>query len=359
MKKHSVNFLLILPVFGLISCSGSPSSEKEAQSAPAEVQLIKNPTSDEYQLDLTPHVLEFRVMGQELAQFQKKFKLRGNIPFASLRETVNFQDLIDTLIGIQKGSAGEYLSGVWVNYTLTQDNSLKYYFSTALSTSIDTSVSPVVFSYNQVLSKPDFEQVLRNNKSEIFEIINNKVVRTSSDTGLIRNATNNWRNYKTKIQIRKNSGLGWRDFQPNVDSTGNDGICVYFPMQELYHLWFDNRDNSGTTEGNNVFLHIIPSSKENPTTFGFSHYVNLYCSGSNDISKFARNLSDSDYLKAYEEIYGSIPKSLDIAKQDAFVQTYLFSINNFHGMAANYGQLCPTRCKGFKVVNRRITPKDN
>jgi hypothetical protein len=356
MKKHIVNFLLILPVLVLISCSGSPSSEKEAQSDPAGVTSIKNPTSDEYQLDLTPHVLEYTIMGQELAQFQKKFKLRGNIPFASLSETVNFKDLIDTLIGIQKGSEGEYLSGVWVNYTLTQGDSLKYYFSTALSSSLDTSVSPVVFSYNQVLSEPDFEQVLRNNTSEIFEIINNKVVRTSSDTGLIRKATNNWRNYKTKIQIRKNSGLGWRDFQPQADSIGNDGICVYFPMQELYHLWFDNRDTSGGTEGNNVFLHVVPSSKKSFTTSGFSHYVNLFCSGSNSFSGLPRNLSDSDYLKVYEEIYGSIPKSIDNAKQDAFVQTYLFGKNNFHGMAANYGQLCPTRCKGFKVVNRKITP---
>ena len=354
MKKHIVNFLLILPVLGLISCSGSPNSEKEAQSAPAEVQLIKNPTSDEYQLDLTPHVLEFRVMGQELAQFQKKIKLRGNNPLASLRETVNFQDLIDTLIGIQKGSEGEYLSGVWVNYTLTQGDSLKYYFSTALSSSLDTSVSPVVFSYNQVLSQPDFEQVLRNNTSEIFEIINNKVVRTSFDTGLIRTAANNWRNYKTKIQIRKNSGLGWRDFHPQADSIGNDDICVYFPMQELYHLWYDNTDSFKTTEGNNVLLDIIPSSKESLTTFGFSHYVNLYCSGSNDISKFARNLSDSDYLKAFEEIYKLIPKSIDIAKQYAFVQTYLFSKNNFYGMAANYGQLAQLGVKDLKLLIEKL-----
>jgi hypothetical protein len=356
MKKQLTLSLLFLSVLIMISCSGSPSSEKEAQSTAEIAGELKNPTSDEYQLDLTPHLLEFSVMGQELSQFQKRFKLKENVPFASLEESVNFKDLIDSLLALQQGSIGEYISGIWVNYTLTEGNSLKYYFSPALSTTEDTSVSPIVFSYKQVLSKPDFSQVLRDGKSEIFEAINNKVVRTSSDSDLINKAIYNWNNYKNKIQIRRNIGIGWRDYTPQADSIGNDGICVYFPMQELYHLWYDNRDTTGKTEGDNVYLHIVPSSKRDPSTLNYSHYVNLYCSGNKQSPEFMQTLSDSDYSEAYKEIYGTLPINIDNAKQDVFVNTYLFSKNNFNGMAANYGQLCPTRCKGLKVINRKITP---
>lgn len=357
MKKLLASLLLLLPLLYLYSCGNTAPSDPN--TSPIDSSAIKavvvNPTLNEYQLDLIPHELEIQVMNKQLIEFNKKFQLKNRETFKSLQESVKFEDLIETLTSLQSGTKGYYFSGVWVNFTITDDNSMKYYFSPALSSTNDTTPPNITFKYQTELASPDFEEVLKDTSKEFYEIINNELVKTSGDTTLLRIAVKNWKNYKSKIQVKKNIGIGWRNYEARIDTIGGDGICVYFPMQELYSLWFDNGPDSTNPNGNNKFLHIQPAAKKSPDTARYSHYVNLYCSENSSIDKALVSIDDAEFSTAYEEFYGTIPKNIHIAKSDEFVRVYLFAKSNFHGMAADYGQLCPTRCKDLTVVKRRIT----
>lgn len=360
MKKHILSYLIILPLLVFFSCSGTNDATTNDKNDTTKVDAGKEEASvvgkidKEYKLDLDPHLLQLTKLDTELIDFNNEFKLRDNERFIQVVESVKFYDLIDTLLSIQTGRDGYYISGVWVGYTLTYNNEIKYYFIPALATTSDTVVQPVIFKYSLDFKNENLSTILGNPYNLVYEIRNNLLIKTSNDSVLVHNARAYWSNYKSKILVPDVSYSSGRSFNDK------DGIFVYFPIQELYKLWKDNGESTlddGTLlPAQNKFLHIIPSAKKYGTKVDKQHYVNLFCTEELYTPKYLSSVDQIIIDKAINFMNKSRKSNLKIDRKDAFLMALVFvNKSNFRGLAANYGQLCPTRCSELKIVNRKIS----
>jgi hypothetical protein len=311
-----------------------------------------NVAPKEYTLNLAPHVLSLGDLLNEIEAFNTAFRLNGQ-EIINMSETFDGNELVDIIERELNSFITNDIRGALFYYSLDSKNNLKIYIVPCLARTINIYASPIDFQYLTKFDKQTLDSILINKTAPVYEFDNDAFVKTSGDVGRSIIAQNNWKSYRrsiNRVEIENNSTPNKNINQKNTDDT--DGYCIYFPLQEIKALINENPTQK----------HLIIQAVGKPDTDDRSimrQHLALYTT-SQDLSKVGSEEYKKSVIAAKDFIlnkYSSDPKRQKSLLDDPIlIESFRQTIELFQGKAANLGQLCPTKCKGFQVLDRIIQP---
>lgn len=268
---------------------------------------------EEIDLDVSNQVIEIDEYVESAQKFIKNigYNQGSNKEFFSSiqAEVLDTTEMVNLLAIARPNLEGptKKIFGLRVFYTLNlEEKSIKLYYAldSTLNYASTNNREEYLFEFNHEI---DNIEIALNKGVRLYESIDNKLQDISKDTTKIAEARRNWNDYKDFIFFDRWTPFGdTRKYDPQ-----NDAASVFYPDEELMALIRANK--------NNKLIYIVSSLKTEKLTF--RHTIN----------------------------FGTI-MPLDKSENDiSFVGLDPEEVRRFEGRSANYGQLCPSKCKGIKA----------
>ena len=234
--------------------------------------LAPSDFANEYDLDITPHILDRATLTSESNEFIANFKGINRANFTSKEETVNYSELYSKIFKGQTGTAGAYISGLRIFYTLTSNNKLKYYYVVTKSDAADLTTDPIEFEFYRPENNDieDLNQIFARN-AKVYELSDGGNLLECNTSSLKTKAILNYNRYLAFVTISE-TGVGvFRNISVN------DGISAYFPFKCIEDLATTNNAQQITfvSTTNNLNKHNICGYAASTTTNGINH--NIIC----------------------------------------------------------------------------------
>lgn len=295
----------------------------------------------EFSLNLQLHELPIPEMTTLLTRFQTSFTtVNGDI--RKYEEIVNWSNFIETANSYFVDD-NNIINCVIIYYGLNAQKELVNYFAFVPAKCSDINATRKEFELPDDIHNGTFRELINNGSYRFYGISSNRMKQLNT-TELKNQAISNHESYSQRMQVQH--GASSRSVIGN-SNTFQDPKMIYFPTQELRELLKDNPDYP--------YLKLLPGAKisEGNPNGGLKHYLNLYYTLTTN-KKVDMNVWSEAQKKAYEMGKADLENVLENPIIE--LETLQQMINDFRGKAANLGQLCPTKCRGFQVENGRIIP---
>jgi len=237
------------------------------------MNLAPSDFANEYDLDITPHILDRATLTSESNQFIANFKGINRANFTSKEETVNYSELYSKIFRGQTGTAGAYISGLRIFYTLTSNNKLKYYYVVTKSDAADLTTDPIEFEFYRPDNNDieDLNQIFARN-AKVYELSAGGNLLECNTNSLKTKAIANYTRYLNSVTISERGDGVFRSIKVS------DGISAYLPIKCIDNLATTNNAlqitfASTTRKVNNLNRHFVCGFATNSTTNAINHSI--------------------------------------------------------------------------------------